>query len=386
MSQPPTSRIYLHTPAEPGKKPAQKTYIIYFLTGNPGLVEYYRTFLTHLYGLLTHNTASHHDTEFQVYGRSFSGFELDAKDIKTYKYRKDPPYGLQDQIRHAEDDVVELVESLKEAGARDVRVVLVGHSVGSYVALEIVRRLRAHGMAGEDFETRIAGMVGVFPTVVDIARSESGLKAAVSSNIPTSLHTVGYERVANHMTQPFLKNSNFALIISLISGVLTMFLPLALLSKLVAAVTGFPSDASHTTASFLKSPFGVQQALHMARDEMFQIDTDIWDEDVWGAAASEPASKHPHPRPILRFLFAKKDHWVANETRDALIRTRGRYSTGNEVQEVEGMGEDWKPVMEIDEREGWPHGFCIAHGVPVAERVAGYVRAIVAKDEGRQYK
>lgn len=164
-----------------------------------------------------------------------------------------------------------------------------------------------------------------------------------------------------------------------------MFLPLALLTRLVAAVTGFPADASHTTASFLKSPFGVHQALHMARDEMFQIDTDIWDEDVWGAATSEPASKHPHPRPILRFLFAKKDHWVADETRDALIRTRGRYSAGD-VQEVEGMGEDWKPVMEIDEREGWPHGFCIAHGVPVAERVAGYVRGIVAKDEGRKYK
>lgn len=200
MSQPLSAKIYLHTPAEPGKKPAQKTYIIYFLTGNPGLIEYYRTFLTHLYGLLTHNTASNRDVEFQVYGRSFSGFELDAKDIKTYKYRKDPPYGLQDQIRHAEDDVVELVESVKEGGARDVRVVLMGHSVGSYVALEIVRRLRAHGMAGEDFETGIAGVVGLFPTVVDIARSESGLKAAVSSLFPLSFHRFAFLSASSLIT------------------------------------------------------------------------------------------------------------------------------------------------------------------------------------------
>jgi pimeloyl-ACP methyl ester carboxylesterase len=185
MSTAPESKLYLHTPHEPGRKSAQRTYIIYFLTGNPGLVEYYRTFLTHLYGLLTHDTASNRDTEFQVYSRSFSGFELDAKDIKTYKYRKDPPYGLQDQIRHAEDDVVELVEDVKDKGAKDVRVILVGHSVGSYVALEIVRRLRAHGMAGEDFDTRICGVVGLFPTVVDIARSESGLKAAVSRAFPS---------------------------------------------------------------------------------------------------------------------------------------------------------------------------------------------------------
>jgi pimeloyl-ACP methyl ester carboxylesterase len=76
---------------------------------------------------------------------------------------------------------VELVEEVRDQGAKDVRVVLVGHSVGSYIALEIVRRLRAHGLAGEDFETRITGVVGLFPTLVDIARSESGVKAAVCS-------------------------------------------------------------------------------------------------------------------------------------------------------------------------------------------------------------
>jgi hypothetical protein len=54
------------------------------------------------------------------------------------------------------------------------------------------------------------------------------------------------------------------------------------------------------------------------------------------------------------------------------------------VDEVEGQGENWKPIMEIDERESWPHGFCIRHGVPVAERVAGYVRAIVAQDMARK--
>lgn len=119
----------------------------------------------------------------------------------------------------------------------------------------------------------------------------------------------------------------------------------------------------------------------MARDEMFQIDTDIWDEEIWGAAASEPATTHPHPRPILRFLFGKQDHWVADATRDALINGRGRYNYGD-VEDAGGV-DSWKPIMEIDEREGWPHGFCIRHGVPVAEKVAGYVADIVARDGGR---
>ncbi|OAL51205.1 hypothetical protein IQ07DRAFT_537816 [Pyrenochaeta sp. DS3sAY3a] len=359
MAPPPASVINLRTPPEPGKKSAARTYIIYFITGNPGLIEYYRTFLTHLYGLLSRDTASNRNVEFQVYGRSLSGFEMKTADIKTMKWRKNPPYGLQDQIRHTEDDVTELVEEARDQGARDVRVILVGHSVGAYIALEVIRRLRAHGLAGEDFETRITGAVGLFPTVVDIARSETGLKVS-----------------------PFLKNSNFAAFAALLVSLLTLLLPLSLLTTLVSYITGFPQDASSTTASFLKSPHGVQQALHMARDEMFQIDTDIWDEEIWGAAADGPKTTHPHPRPILRFLFARKDHWVADQTRDALISSRGRFAQEG-VEEVDGVGENWKPIMEIADREGWPHGFCIRHGVPVAETVAGYVKGIVARDSVR---
>lgn len=390
----PASQIHLRTPPEPGKKTTSRTYLIYFVTGNPGLVEYYRTFLTHLYGLLSHNTASDRDVEFQVYGRSLSGFEMNNAEIKTMKWRKQPPYGLQDQIRHSEDELADLVEEVKEQGAKDVRVILVGHSVGAYISLEIIRRLRAHGMAGEDFETRVVGAIGLFPTVVDIARSESGMKASVSGfqhsceEGPTSiwrrLFTLLLSTYTNDFTQPFLKNSNFATFAALFVNFLTFLLPISLIANLIAKFMDFPSDAAQTTAAFVKSPHGIHQALHMARDEMFQIDTDIWDEEIWGAAASEPATKHPHPRPILRFLFAREDHWVADATRDALIHSRGRFSRGDGVDEIEGQGENWKPIMEIDEREGWPHGFCIRHGVPVAERVAGYVRTIVAQDMARK--
>lgn len=390
----PASQIHLRTPPEPGKKTTSRTYLIYFVTGNPGLVEYYRTFLTHLYGLLSHNTASDRDVEFQVYGRSLSGFEMNNAEIKTMKWRKQPPYGLQDQIRHSEDELADLVEEVKEQGAKDVRVILVGHSVGAYISLEIIRRLRAHGMAGEDFETRVVGAIGLFPTVVDIARSESGMKASVSGfhhsceDGPTSickrLFTLLLSTYTNDLTQPFLKNSNFATFAALFVNFLTFLLPISLIANLIAKFMDFPSDAAQTTAAFVKSPHGIHQALHMARDEMFQIDTDIWDEEIWGAAASEPATKHPHPRPILRFLFAREDHWVADATRDALIHSRGRFSRGDGVDEIEGQGENWKPIMEIDEREGWPHGFCIRHGVPVAERVAGYVKTIVAQDMARK--
>lgn len=372
MPDTPASKIYLRPHHEPGRKQATRTYIIYFITGNPGLIEYYRTFLTHLYGVLTRESATNRDVEFQVYGRSLSGFEMKSNEINTMKWHKIPPYGLQDQIRHAEDELTDLVEDVSDDGHRDVRVIVMGHSVGSYIALEIIRRLRAHGLVGEDYATRIVGGVALFPTVMEIIRSESGQKAAV--RIP---HPSGH---VLHLTssQPFLKNSNFAFFASVLANLLTLLIPISLLATLIKYFMGFPDDAAHTTASFVKSPHGVQQALHMARDEMFQIDTDFWDDDIWGAAKP---TEHKHERAQLRFLFAKKDHWVADETRDKLIQTRGRQAAQG-VQEVDGFGENWKPIMEVDEREGFPHGFCLRHGVPVAEKAAQYVRDIVSRDTG----
>ena len=129
----------------------------------------------------------------------------------------------------------------------------------------------------------------------------------------------------------------------------------------------------------------------MARDEMQQMTSDKWTDEIWGAAHT---SSHEQPRPILRFLYAKEDHWIADESRDDVIRVRGvrvdkagkRVSGGDgEADELLGREreEERKPRMEIDEVEGWPHGFCIRHSVPVAERVVGYVRDILEKDEGR---
>jgi pimeloyl-ACP methyl ester carboxylesterase len=184
----PAPKIHLRTPPEPGKKAAARTYLIYFMPGNPGLIEYYRDYMTHLYGVLSRGGATDRSVEYQVYGRSFSGFEAAERELNTNKYHGYPPYGLQDQIRHAEDDVTDLVEELVDYGAKDVRVIVVGHSVGGFVALEVIRRLRAHGIVGEDYATRIVGGVALFPTVAEIAKSESGMKAAVRPPSPPPTH------------------------------------------------------------------------------------------------------------------------------------------------------------------------------------------------------
>jgi Lipid-droplet associated hydrolase len=84
---------------------------------------------------------------------------------------------------------------------------------------------------------------------------------------------------------------------------------------------------------------------YMGRDEMVEITTDKWDSEVWGAVHPSPTRV---PRPKMFFYFGEKDHWVADHTRDDLMRARGR---GEE-------GDDWKPWMEIDKLE-IPHGFVL---------------------------
>ena len=148
------------------------------------------------------------------------------------------------------------------------------------------------------------------------------------------------------------------------------------------------NDALDTTFSFLTAPGAVEQSLSMAGEEMRVIKEDTWDDEIWGT------------RGELKWVlyFGQGDHWVCDESRDRLIKNRGRRcvagiesasstSTGverdanrsllrrDQVEEVgidvELQGPDsvvkgvdeWKPQMIVCE-EGLPHGFCIGECRP----------------------
>jgi hypothetical protein len=111
---------------------------------------------------------------------------------------------------------------------------------------------------------------------------------------------------------------------------------------------------------------------YLAATEMAYITFDAWDEEIWGAAKPSPSGI---PRAKIRFLFADKDHWVADQTREYLIRRRGVLDDGNASEGAK----DWKPRMEI--QNGLSHSFCIHQSEMVAEKVAKYVSEVVEADE-----
>ncbi|KAF2008809.1 hypothetical protein BU24DRAFT_402604 [Aaosphaeria arxii CBS 175.79] len=368
MTPPPPTSIHLSLASSPSSEP-KITYILYFVPGNPGLVGYYTLFLTHLFSLLT--SASPANVAFEVHGRSLAGFECTSNEDEG-KAKGKGPFTVKEQVAFAAGDVRRVVRDVKARRKGDVKVVLMGHSLGTYMCLELIRHFSvSHStkcgreQGGVDGEVDVAGGVLLFATIQHLALSPRGIKAS-----PLLL------------TPPL--GVDLAVVLGWVARVLFGLVPVGMVAALVGWVMGFPADAARTTAGFLKSKGGVRQALFMARDEMVEIGEDKWGEEVWGAVSATAGKRKGGP--VLKFLFAREDHWIADEVRDGIIKARGRKMVRRrEVVDdgVEVVVDEWKPEMEVDEVEGWTHDFCIRDSVSVARRAMEYIEDIVERDMSR---
>ncbi|KAK2799689.1 hypothetical protein FQN50_008389 [Emmonsiellopsis sp. PD_5] len=262
------------TTTNPNLSPADEPTLIFLIPGNPGLISYYQTFLPLLSVYLsTSDDGNNISPPYIIHGKSLGGFEIDEPSpiIKTSINRKpttsntqknqpgteeESPtqqktclYSLSQQIEHVERNLLDYVDAWRRPNPqegikrRKPKVILMGHSIGSYIAMEIMRRHRegeTTNHQGDGGEMDIIGAVLLFPTVIDIAKSASGRK------LTTLLHI------------PYL-----ALLASLLAKFLTSILPVPILHKVVRFVmgSGTPEDAVSTTASFLQSKHGVEQAM-----------------------------------------------------------------------------------------------------------------------------
>ena len=120
-----------------------------------------------------------------IYARALANFAGDAGVKRSTWAGK--PLGLRQQICYFLDLLGGYVGSVRGEGSagggrteggREVRVILVGHSVGAYIALEVLRRLQRKE---EGMGVRVVGVLGLWPTVTHIAKSPSGVRIGVSS-------------------------------------------------------------------------------------------------------------------------------------------------------------------------------------------------------------
>lgn len=165
-------------------------YLIYYIPGNPGLISYYHTYLSLLASnLSTPNTPN---PPIEIAGYSLGGFETTITEpaASNSQYAKfglpnvpEPKlYSLQSQIEHVEERLLQIVRgraALKAKKSNRIKVILVGHSVGAYMAMELINRDRSKSSISAPSDFDIVGGVMLFPTVVDIAKSLSGQRLGV---------------------------------------------------------------------------------------------------------------------------------------------------------------------------------------------------------------
>ncbi len=363
-----SSDDFLHVPENAFGTP--HTQIVFFITGNPGLISYYHSFLSIL-------STSPPTSSCIIAGFSLGGFEIASTGDTSASFGiqdvqfpsnapKGPFYGLEDQIKLTEARLESLVSHIdrdrdapgdhdEQQGPRKPSVILIGHSVGAYIALELIRRHAVKKSLGGYGERifNITGAILLTPTIVDIAKSSSGrVLTPLVTYIP-----------------------RFPNLIAGAAKLLSWGLGEAGLRAFIGRVTGMSDEtegALDATVSFLRSDKGVKQALNMARDEMKMMEKDEWGEEIWGVAEESAGAMGDEGRSKLVFYFAKTDHWIADSTREELMKGRGRLD-----------GEEWKPKMVVDEEDGLVHGWCIGQSPLVARKVGQWVEEILMEKESK---
>ncbi|GAA5806883.1 hypothetical protein MFLAVUS_000231 [Mucor flavus] len=198
----------------------QKKTILLFIPGNPGLVEYYTSFLQGIHEAIA-------SPSFEIIGVSHKGHSVNYHEDNS---GEKSVYSLEDQIQHK----VDCIDTLIEQNGPETNFILVAHSIGSYISAEVLKKRPNHG---------ISRVIGLFPTLRDIAITPNGV------NITRLVKTV--------------PASAFG-----IAGSLISCLAPPLRQLLVGAATGQSGEGLQVTAHQLLHSSVLKNVITLARFEM----------------------------------------------------------------------------------------------------------------------
>jgi len=151
--------------------------IVYLIPGNPGLVEFYDQFIAHLLDC----TSSAWTQQQQLAGCEVvcaghlghslrHNSNLDFRFLENFKLWNQFPHpravgsaSLSDQLDYHSQLIANIIHHGIPNPAK-TKLIIIGHSVGAYIATKLLER----------YPTRIAHMIGLFPTISQIGRSPNG--------------------------------------------------------------------------------------------------------------------------------------------------------------------------------------------------------------------
>ena len=160
-----------YVPPDVDPHDTRQDVLLFQIPGNPGIISYYQPFIDRLHGLLCESESAR-TSRFYAYGFSLANFETQRHQRKP----KESPSSLQEQIEYTEDRIYGQIDfhlKAEEEIEQLPKVILIGHSVGAYILLEIIRRHEGQARR-RDIDFDLIGGILLFPTITHIAKSPLG--------------------------------------------------------------------------------------------------------------------------------------------------------------------------------------------------------------------
>ncbi|GME29217.1 MFS transporter [Neofusicoccum parvum] len=259
-------------------------YLIFFIPGQPGPVAYYRTFLASLHDYLSHASSlkEQRSAQFEIFARNLSGIdeELIANGAASEKPASSET-SMSGEIQGAETALLERVRALtaeqrdKPTNPAPLKVLLVGHGAGAYVALEVLKRWQSGGLSEKGNLFDVAGTVCLFPSVQ--------MKTVAGTVSQAVLSTLSSSALLVHKSVKFL----------------LFLVPSRALETLIKTTTGLSNNTIKVTSEMIGSEWGVYHALKLWRSQMEDQKNGRWDDAICNSTAAA--------RPPTYMLFSQND-------------------------------------------------------------------------------
>lgn len=237
-----------------------------WIPGNPGIVQYYKEFLTQLH--------EKHES-WEILAISHAGMSIEDPQSQNSKATI---YTLEDQIQHK-------VEIINRFSKENRDLIVMGHSVGAYMAQRVIMDEKLVG--------KVTKLGLITPTIVDIHLSQKGAQ-----------FTKGFSWIKN---LPDL----VAMICDLLFNKLASIM---YTDQLISFLMGVDKDSVPVTTSrsLVQHSEIVRQALGLAAFEMQQIrGTWIFQKELIDYCNSKGIE--------TKIVFSVNDPWVSDVTRESLL-------------------------------------------------------------------
>ncbi|GEQ70258.1 hypothetical protein JCM33374_g3934 [Metschnikowia sp. JCM 33374] len=299
--------------------------LLVFIPGNPGLIDYYTTYL---------DLIQQEFPNMGILALSHAGFQTSDDYVNDGLSRDFEFYNLDYQVAHK----CRIIKEHIMAG--NSKLVFLCHSVGGYITQRVISRLLSDEDVKDVIEIEFVGLV--CPTIVDIAKSDSGV---LFTKLFTYLPII-------QMAVCFLTMLQWILPDSLARTIISKFIIARPVTDDEKSMESW-KNAIDATFKIYKSKRIARQALTLAREELQVIHRDDGMNDWFFEEIPKT-----HNIQIWCF-FAESDYWVHDNTRDYIL---SRYhDQKNKLVSFE-IGES-----STEHTRAITHSFCIDQSVEFAK-------------------